>query len=393
MKSDPAHAVFVETFALGNDGLRVGIKDSIDVAGHATRLASRAFASAAPAARHAEVVRALLASGCRIVGKTNMHELAYGVTGINQWTGTPVNPVMPDRIPGGSSSGSAVAVALGLVDFAIGTDTGGSIRIPAACCGVYGFKPSYGRISRAGVHPTVSSLDCVGPFARDLPMLETSLRLMDPMFVAQSAPATLRLARVDVTAQPAITAAVRGALAHPSIAVSTVTLPLLQQAFDAHLVIIGAENWSAYGYLTEDGAAEGEGDSLGADVRARLLARRDTSSEQLAAAEAMRAAFRSQVDAALAEVDALVLPTLPGLPLTLDTARDAGAAVGITTFVRPFNLSGHPAMTLPISTAEGATLALQLVGHRGKDEVLCAVARALLEAHADDARAQGRIVT
>lgn len=228
---------------------------------------------------------------------------------------------------------------------------------------MYGFKPSYGRISRAGVDPAVSSLDSVGPFARNLPMLETALRLLDPTFTSQAAPATLRLARLDVTAEPTIAAAVSRTLAHPPIAVSTVTLPLLEQAFDAQLTIIGIENWSAYGYLTE-------GASLGADVRARLLARRDTSSAQLAAAEAVRVAFRSQVDAALADVDALVLPTLPGLPLTLEAARDARVASGITNFVRPFNLSGHPAMTLPILTAEGETTALQLVGHRGGDAAL-----------------------
>src|SRR5580692_2361541 len=138
---------------LGGDGPRVGIKDSIDIAGYPTRSGSAAFADAGGAQHHAAVVQALLDGGCRIVGKTNMHELAYGVTGINRWSGTPRNPRYPDRIPGGSSSGSAVAVAAGAVavaaiaaaapgepqvgppprvgphvDFAIGTDTGGSIR-------------------------------------------------------------------------------------------------------------------------------------------------------------------------------------------------------------------------------------------------------------------------
>src|SRR6202011_6200564 len=141
---------------LGGDGPRVGVKDSIDIAGYPTRAGSAAFADAGGAQHHATVVQALLDGGCRIVGKTNMHELAYGVTGINRWSGTPVNPRAPGRVPGGSSSGSAVAVAGELVDFSLGTDTGGSIRIPAACCGVVGLKPSYGRISRSGVHPATS---------------------------------------------------------------------------------------------------------------------------------------------------------------------------------------------------------------------------------------------
>ncbi len=157
MNAAAPDAVFVATMQLGGGGPRVAVKDSIDIAGYPTRVASLAFAAAPPAVRNAAVVQALLDGGCKIVAKSNMHELAYGVTGINGYTGTPVNPRYPDRIPGGSSSGSAVAVAAGLVDFAIGTDTGGSIRIPAACCGVYGLKPTYGRISRAGVHPTTST--------------------------------------------------------------------------------------------------------------------------------------------------------------------------------------------------------------------------------------------
>jgi amidase len=107
----PDGFIFVQDMDLGGDGLRVGVKDSIDIEGFATRMGSPCFADAPPAPQHADVVRALLDAGCRIVGKTNMHELAYGVTGINRWTGTPVNPRAPGRVPGGSSSGSAVAVA------------------------------------------------------------------------------------------------------------------------------------------------------------------------------------------------------------------------------------------------------------------------------------------
>src|SRR5580700_6083389 len=195
-------SIFVQPLQLGGDGPRVGIKDSIDVAGFATRMGSACLADAPPAAQHAVVVRALLAAGCRIVGKTNLHELAYGVTGINRWSGTPTNPRAPERVPGGSSSGSAVAVAAGLVDFSLGTDTGGSIRIPAACCGVYGLKPSYGRVSRRGVHPAHSSLDCVGPFARDIPMLERAMQALDRSFHPQALPAHGTVGWVQVQANP-----------------------------------------------------------------------------------------------------------------------------------------------------------------------------------------------
>jgi len=361
--------IFVERMELGGSGPRVGIKDSIDIAGFATRLGSACLADAAPAAQHASVVRALLDAGCRIVGKTNMHELAYGVTGINRWSGTPVNPRAPDRVPGGSSSGSAVAVAAELVDFALGTDTGGSIRIPAACCGVYGLKPSYGRVSRSGVLPARSTLDCVGPLARDVPMVERAMTMIDPTFRPQAPPARPRVGWVEVAAAPAVTAAARAALERAEIPLRFLALPSLTAAFTAALAILGAEVWAAFGHLAGC-------ERLGADVRARLLRSREIAPAEVAAAESLRAAFRSEVDAALADLDALALPTLPDLPLSLAAASDAGAALRSTSLVRQFNLSGHPALTLPISVA-GVPTGLQLVGRAHEDEALCALARTI----------------
>lgn len=365
-------AVFVETMQLGGDGLRVAVKDSIDIAGYPTRAASLAFAAAPPAVRHAAVVQALLDGGCKIVAKSNMHELAYGVTGINGYTGTPVNPRYPDRIPGGSSSGSAVAVAAGLVDFAIGTDTGGSIRIPAACCGVYGLKPTYGRLSRAGVHPTTSTLDCVGPIACDLSMIERAMTLMDPTFMVKPPPAKVRLGVVTVTADAAVETAVRRALAQADATVTPIYLPSFDEAYAAGLTIIAAENWTAFGHLIESGG-------LGADVRARLSAARDVTRDAVAAAEACRVRFRAEVDAVLERVDALALPTLPIEPLTLAAAADARASLRLTALVRVFNLSGHPALSIPLETDTRLPAGLQLVGRRMADAGLCALAHRVVE--------------
>ncbi len=362
--------VFVQVLEVGGDGLRVGVKDSIDIQGLPTRLACPCFADAPPAQRHAEVVRALLEANCRIVGKTNMHELAYGVTGINRWTGTPVNPRAPGRVPGGSSSGSAVAVALELVDFAVGTDTGGSIRIPSACCGVYGLKPSFGRVSRAGVHPDHSSLDCVGPFARDVPTLERAMQMLDGSFHPQPSPARGTVGWVEVEANREVTAAARAALEKADIAVRPLSLPTLDAAFAAGIAIIGAENWAAYGHLISC-------DALGADVRTRLLTAREITSAEVEAAEKVRRAFRAEVDEALTRVDALALPTMPDFPLTLAAAADARAALMSTSFVRQFNVSGHPALSLPVASAGGLPAGLQLVGGRNQDEALCALARAV----------------
>ena len=171
-------AVFTRRFAPAGGKLTVAVKDCFDFEGQETTSGSRALVGSAPASSDAEVVQRLRSAGCDIVGRANMHELAYGVTGINAWAGTPINPQYPHLIPGGSSSGSAVAVAAGMVDFALGTDTGGSVRVPAACCGIMGLKPTFGRVSRIGVHPVVSSLDCVGVFARELTTIKQAMTIL-----------------------------------------------------------------------------------------------------------------------------------------------------------------------------------------------------------------------
>ena len=364
-----AEFVFVERFELGAAGPRVAVKDSIDVAGYPTRMGSACLADVPPARQHAAVVGALLAAGCRIVGKTNLHELAYGVTGINRWSGTPRNPRAPDRIPGGSSSGSAVAVAAELVDFALGNDTGGSIRIPAACCAVYGFKPSYGRVSRSGVQPRYSTLDCVGPLARDLATIERAMSIIDPTFEPQPTPLCATLGWLPVQADPQVSAAAQAALRAADLPLRVVSLPSFAAAFSAGLTIIAAETWAAFGHLI---ACE----HLGSDVRRRLLAAREVSAQQVAAAEQVRGDFRAQLDEALADLEAIALPTLPDHPLSLAAAADAQAALRSSCCVRPFNLSGHPALTLPIS-AGGLPAGLQLVGRARQDEALCALARAV----------------
>jgi amidase len=237
---------------------------------------------------------------------------------------------------------------------------------------VYGLKTSYGRISREGVHPAVSSLDCVGPFARSLTMIERAMALMDASFVPGAPAATLRLGIVNVTADLGVVAAVRAALARADIASVPIDLPSLEDAYAAGLTIIGAENWVAYGHLAD-------GPGLGDDVRARLLGNRSLSGEALTAAEGCRTIFRAEVDAALERVDALVLPTLPIVPPRLGEIADARAVLRLTAFVRPFNVSGHPAMSIPLTTEANLPAGLQLVGRRGGDAALCAAAHRLVQ--------------
>jgi amidase len=361
-------AIFVEEYSLGGTGATVAVKDTIDIAGHATRAGSRALADVAPAKHNAVVVDLLLAAGCRIVGKTNLHEFAYGVTGINDYTGTPLNTRFPDRVPGGSSSGSAAAVAAGLADFAIGTDTGGSVRVPAACCGVAGFKPTFGRISRAGVMPAHTTLDCVGPFAPDVAGIERALAIIDPGYAPVAVPPDPVIGIVAVDSEPDVAEAFARGLAALTLRRIDVSLPGMTAAFDAGIAVIASETFAAVGTYAESPV-------IGADIRDRLAAAKSVAPEALANAERVRAAFTAEVDALLERVDVLVLPTMPVPTLTLEQGRDGKAAIRVTAFVRPFNLSGHPALTIPLPAANGFSAGFQLIGRTGGDAELMATAR------------------
>src|ERR1700723_3951359 len=149
-------------------GSRLAVKDLIDVAGVPTTAGSRALANAAAAERDAPCLAGARAAGARVVGKANLDELAFGASGVNEYFGTPVNPLDPGLVPGGSSSGSAVAVADDEADLAYGSDTGGSVRVPAAFCGITGLKTTHGRIPLDGVWPLAPSMDTIGPMARDV---------------------------------------------------------------------------------------------------------------------------------------------------------------------------------------------------------------------------------
>jgi amidase len=362
----------------------IAIKDTIDIAGYPTTAASRALAGAPPASRHADVVKNVLDAGWHIIGKANMHELAFGMTGINDFTGTPRNPQDPARIPGGSSSGSASAVGLKLVDAALGTDTGGSIRGPAACCGVIGLKPTFGRVSRVGVAPRESSLDCVGPFARDMRTLVAAMAGIEPAFDTGAADiwkSPLKVACVSVQADASIREAVQNAVYQVDAHARIIELALFNDAFEAGLAVINAETSRAFGHLAGTG-------QLGADLEARLRLAAATTSAQLEAAERVRRDFTAAVDHALADVDVLVMPTLPALPITVEAARNGTSVIAMSSLIRPFNLSGHPALSLPISVAGSPLKAgLQIVGRKGADEMVCAIAArfeaALLLAAAD----------
>ncbi len=365
-------AVFVERYPIVGQGPSVAVKDCIDLAGRKTMCGSKALRHAEPAPRHAAVVQALVDGGYCVVGKAAMHELAYGMTGLNGWTGDVCNPRFPELIAGGSSSGSAAAVAAGLADVALGTDTGGSVRLPAACCGVIGFKPTFGRLSRDGVAPTQSTLDCVGLFARDMLQIERAMATMDPGFVAEDDPGRIRLGAVATDADPAIESVVAAALNALGADARPCRLSLLDDAFEAGVAQIAAEAYSAFGHLLASGL-------VGDDVERRLRAAPALATRaRLDWAAAVRERFIAQVDELLDDVDVLALPTLPTLPPRVDAVEDV-PLLRLSSLVRPFNLSGHPAISLPVAARSGPA-AIQLVGRRGGDARLCAVARQFADA-------------
>ena len=370
MNNDPQfRSIFVSGEICAGSGLRVAVKDVFDIAGETTTACSRALVGGQAATKDAEVIARLKNADCALGGRAYMHELASGVTGVNVWTGTPINPGWPRLIPGGSSSGSAAAAAAGLADFCVGTDTGGSIRMPAACCGVIGLKPTYGRVSRRGVAPETSSLDCVGPFATSMELIERAMRILCPdwqLGVDVPEAGAISVCWLETAADPEIATAVRevaGQLGNITIA----TLAGQDAAVAAGLALIGSENWHAFGHLVPHGG-------LGKDVRDRLIAASQISQSDVARAEAARQSFTEEVDALLARCDVLALPTLPSAVPTLEEAHDPAAIVPLTANVRPFNLTGHPAIALPVGESNGRPISLQLIGRRGADEKLCAIA-------------------
>jgi amidase len=358
------------------DGMRVAVKDLVDLAGLPTTCGCRAVAEHVEAApEDALCLAGFRAAGTRFTGKTNLHELAFGVTGENPWYGTPVNPLDPARVPGGSSSGSAVAVALGEADAAIGTDTGGSIRIPAACCGVAGLKTTVGRIPLAGVRPLAPSFDTVGLLARDVAALSAGFALLAgdspalPRLAADSS-AVARvsgLADVDIDIDTAIDRALAGA----ELAVEEIALPDWAQAFTAHRVVLGAEAFASDGGLLEGESRLG----VGEDVRDKLERGAAVTAGQLRAARKTALSWRAELLGLLGRFTALALPSIPCVPPPLGAEW-----IRLVWLTAPINLAGLPAVAIPVRPAgpptarHGIPPSLQLVGAPSSEEKLLALA-------------------
>jgi amidase len=342
-------------------GPRIAVKDNIDLAGVPTTAGSWALAAdAQPAIADAACLAGVRAVGAPIVGKTNLHELASGGTGVNRRFGTPVNPFDSARIPGGSSSGNAVALATGEADIAIGTDTAGSIRTPAACCGIVGLKTTWGRIGLDGVWPLAPSLDTVGPMAADVAGVIAGMRLLDAGFeLARPAPVIGRVRLPDV--DPVIDAAVDAALAASGLELVEVVLPGWGAAEQAGIAVMLYETWRSNRELYAVHA-----DLIAADVRERLEQGREIPSERYRTGLAHRVVWRAELARAFATAPVLAWPTLAFFPPRLDAPVPNTRRTNIAV-----NLAGHPALALPVP-ARPLPAGLQLIGPDGSEGLLCA---------------------
>jgi amidase len=338
-------------------GPRLAVKDCIDVAGVPTTAGCQVVAEMAqPAEADAAVVAAAREAGARIVGKTSLTELCWSASGVNHWAGTPVNPRDPRRLPGGSSSGSAVAVATGEADVAFGTDTGGSVRIPAACCGVTGLKTAYGRIPVKGVYPLAPSLDTVGPLGATVAAVELGMRLLEPGFVVPPGAVPLTAGRLAVTGlpdgtEPAVDAAVDRALAVAGIAVTPLPAFDVRPGLDAAGVIIDAEGFRCNAYLMEYIG------QLSPFVQRNMERGVRLSRADRAGAERTKGTVRDTLEALLADVPVLVLPTLAATPPLLGER-----GFPLTALTVPANLAGLPALSLPLPAPPGVIAAMQVIG-------------------------------
>jgi amidase len=362
---------FITRYDTSGPGVRLAVKDLIDMEGEPTTAGCRAVARRAlPAISDAACLAGSRAAGARIVGRTNLHELALGVTGVNPWYGTPRNPIDPRLVPGGSSSGSAVAVATEEADVAYGSDTGGSVRIPSACCGTAGLKTTWGRISLEGVWPLSPSFDTVGPMARDVAGLVTGMQLLEPGFGVADTAAGFTMARLSIDAEPAITAAIDRALQLAGWDCLELPVPGWDEATAHAGLLLVVEAWHSDAALVAE-----DPDGIGTDVRGRLELGAAFDDAVVRAAWQAQRDWQATLERIFTEVDILVTPTLTIFPPPLEEGDD----LLVARCTLPVNLAGVPALSLPVPTGGPLPASIQLIGPAGSEERLLA-AGALLEA-------------
>lgn len=371
-------------------GVPMVLKDMIDTAQVLTTCGSEIYRARVPD-RDAACWERLRNAGALLLGKANTHEFAAGVTSINDFFGAVHNPWDPARSPGGSSGGSAAAVAAGLAPAALGSDTGGSIRIPASCCGVVGLKPTFGRVPVDGVHPLAWSLDTVGPITRDVAdaslLLDALSRSSDCGPAAEAGSASsleavtvaipaLWVSALDEGLARQFWLAVEALKNRGAHTVEVGDLPSLDLLLAVNRVIAYAEGSAAHSYLY---ASRGR---YGSQIRARMAAGRYISAEQYLLAQRLRGEWCERLERVWAQAEVLVTPTLPCAPpelsaqTTLVGERSLPLGSALVWFTGPFNLAGTPTLSLPTGLVGGLPVGLQLVGPPHEDALVVFVAAA-----------------
>jgi amidase len=361
-------------------GLTFGVKDIYDIAGHKNGFGNPDWLRThEAAARTAPVVQRLLDAGASVVGKTHTDEITWSLNGENAHYGTPENINAPGRIPGGSSSGSAAAVAGGLCDFALGSDTGGSVRAPASFCGIYGIRPTHGRVSLEGACPLAPSFDTCGWFARSAEMLARVGRVLlgDE---GRGEPRRLLLAQdAFALAGDAVARALEPALGRVTALAGkpervTVAADGLEQWLQVFRVLQAAEAWAQHGEWVRRVKPD-----LGPGIRQRVQWAADLDPKLVGPAKRRREEIARHLDGLLANGAVLVLPTVPGIaPLRnaapADTENFRARALAVLC---PAGLARLPQVSLPLGKLDGCPLGLSLIAARGADAMLLELATRL----------------
>jgi aspartyl-tRNA(Asn)/glutamyl-tRNA(Gln) amidotransferase subunit A len=356
-------------------GIPLAVKDLFDTAGLVTTYGSPLFARHLPMTTAPAVV-ALESAGYGVVGKTNLHEFAYGTTSENPHFGVVPNPVAPGRVAGGSSGGNAAALVLEAAEVALGTDSGGSIRIPAACCGVVGFKPTYGLVSLDGCFPLAPSFDHAGPMARDVVTCEEALAVLasgyEPSALESLGELEVAVAWVDDAAPLVRARVLEAAEQFPRRRSVRLARPEgVHPVFDREVADVHRELFAE------------NADLYGEDVRLKIercLEVRDADAEHAAR---RRVEYREEVERAVAGFDLVLTPTLPRVAPRIGEGApgDVNVRKSLIANTFPLNALGWPALALPCGAAEdGLPASVQLVGRAGADALVLAAGR-LLEAN------------
>jgi aspartyl-tRNA(Asn)/glutamyl-tRNA(Gln) amidotransferase subunit A len=364
MPAEP-NGIFLAKPEQPSEGIRLAVKDLFDTAGLTTTYGSIVYADHVPT-KTAEVVTRLEAAGYANVGKTNLHEFAYGITSVNPHYGTVPNPAAPGRMAGGSSGGSAAALAAGLADAALGTDSGGSIRIPAACCGIVGFKPSYGLVSLEGCFPLAPSFDHAGPMARSVGDCTAMMNALADDFE----PAPIEsLEEVEVGIAWLEQADL---LVHARVREAAELFPRRREIEFPFADNLGPVFMREVADVHRELFAE-FADSYGENVRTKVQRCLELTDAAYERGLQARAELAERGESALEGIDLIVTPTLafvaPPLP-----ADDLEIREAVIRFTYPFNALGWPTLALPCGPAEdGLPASVQIAGRPGSDALVLAV--------------------